>query len=210
MFSMIDLTPRQAEVLAFLQESLQKERVAPTYREIADHFGFKSTKAASDHIRALENKGRIRRRGRISRGIEVIASSTESESLNAVSVPIMGNIPAGQPEQKSECQIGHLAVDRAILEEAARHQLFALQVIGDSMIDRGIHDGDWVIADADVIPKEKDIVVALIDGENTLKTLAKRNRRFYLKAENPSHQDWMPLGELIIQGVARTIIRRIS
>lgn len=77
------------------------------------------------------------------------------------------------------------------------------------MIGRGIHDGDWVIADADAVPCENEVVVALIDGENTLKTLAKKKSQIYLKAENQTYEDWFPVNELIIQGTARTIIRQV-
>ncbi len=209
MFSSRNLTPRQSEILEFLQECRREERIVPTYREIADHFRFKSTKAVADHLSALEKKGYIRRRGKLSRSIELI-SSVLTPSPNTISVPIVGNIPAGQPEQKAEQHHGTLAVDSMMLGNVAHHRLFALQVRGDSMEGRGIQEGDWVIADVDATPRENDVVIALIDGENTLKTLAKQKRRFFLKAENPDHSDWIPFEELIIQGVARAILRRIS
>jgi SOS-response transcriptional repressor LexA len=103
-----------------------------------------------------------------------------------------------------------LAVDRAALGSAVGHRLFALEVRGDSMEGRGIHDGDWIVADADVSPCEGDVVVALIDGRNTLKTLAKGNGHFFLRAENPSHSDLTPIGEMLIQGVVKTLIRRMG
>ncbi len=77
------------------------------------------------------------------------------------------------------------------------------------MKGRSIRNGDWVIADSDVSPNEGEVVVALIDGDNTLKTLAKREQRFYLKAENPDHPDWIPMEEMIIQGVVRAVLRRV-
>ena len=91
----------------------------------------------------------------------------------------------------------------------AGHRLFALQVTGDSMKGRGIHDGDWVVADTDASPHEGDVVVALIDGENTLKTLAMKKNRYFLKAENPNFPDLIPLGEMVIQGVVRVVLRRM-
>ena len=78
------------------------------------------------------------------------------------------------------------------------------------MVDRGICDGDWVVADAEATPRERDVVIALIDGESTLKTLAKQNEHFYLKAENSKYHDWIPVNNLVIQGVAKAILRRIS
>ncbi len=78
------------------------------------------------------------------------------------------------------------------------------------MRGRGIHAGDWVVADADAAPREGDVVVALIDTENTLKTLALKKGGYFLKAENPDFPDLMPLGEMRIQGVVRVVLRRMS
>ncbi len=190
----------------FLCDFYEKKKTSPTYREIADHFGFKSAKAAADHIRALEKKGFIYRHGRRSRGIEIVFPS-EQTSSNTISVPILGDIPAGSPEQKIEYQSRRIAIDASLIKSPKHHHFFALKVKGDSMINRGIHDGDWIIADADVVPCENQVVVALIDGENTLKTLAKKKKQIYLKAENPDCEDWVPVNELIIQGTACAIIR---
>jgi repressor LexA len=209
MYSMNNLTNRQTEILKFLQDFQRKEGIAPTCREIADHFGFKSPRAVTDHLLALERKGSIRRHGGRSRGIEVLNSRWPSRK-KAVTVPIVGNIPAGHPEKKSEQLQGTLAVDPAILGGIVHHRLFALQVRGDSMEGRGIHEGDWVVVDADTTPRLYDVVVALIDGESTLKTLTKEKSRFFLKAENPIYPDWVPLEELLIQGVAKAILRRMS
>jgi repressor LexA len=209
MFSTGNLTPRQTEILEFLHEFRRKEKIVPTYREIADNFGFKSTKAATDHVSALEKKGYLRRHSRRSRGIELLTSAPLS-APKAIGVPILGDIPAGIPELRDEHRNGTLAVDPAMLDGVAHHRLFALRVKGDSMEKRGICEGDWVVADAEASPREKDVVVALIDGENTLKTLAQKKGHFFLKAESPNHHDWIPVNELVIQGVAKAILRRIS
>ncbi|MBA4368853.1 MAG: repressor LexA [Desulfobacterium sp.] len=208
MFSEIKLTIRQTQILDFLFEFQLKERMAPTYREIADHFGFKSTKAAADHVSALEKKGYLRRHGGRSRGIDLITLTRQSDQ-KVIGVPILGDIPAGTPEQIIEKQNGTFAVDVKLIGNIGHHRLFALQVRGDSMVGRGIHAGDWVIADADAVPHENNLVVALIDGENTLKTLARKERRYYLKAENPDYNDWIPVTELIIQGIVKIAIRQI-
>jgi len=209
MYSRYDLTHRQTEILTFLQEFRRNEGVAPTCREIADHFRFKSPKAVTDHLSALERKGVIRRRGGRARGIEVLNSET-ALAPEAVAVPIMGNIPAGFPEKNAEQRQGAIAVDPAILGGIVHHRLFALKVRGDSMEGRGIYEGDWVVADQDAIASEHDIVVALIDGESTLKTLEKQKEFFFLKAENPNYPDWIPVEELRIQGIVKAILRRIS
>ena len=103
-----------------------------------------------------------------------------------------------------------IAVDKEMLGRSAGHRLFALKVTGDSMKGRGIHDGDWVIADSEVSQHEGDVVVALIDGESTLKTLAVVKRCYFLKAENLDYPDLIPLAEMAIQGVVKVILRRMS
>lgn len=208
MYSARSLTKRQTQILGFLQNFKNQEGVAPTYREISGHFGFKSTKAASDHVHALEKKGYVRLHGKRSRSIEIVSSEPNSTG-HVVSIPILGAIPAGKPEKKEETRSNTIAVDETILGNCKGHRLFALKVTGESMMGRSICDGDWVIVDSDVSPYEGEVVVALIDGDNTLKTLAKREKRFYLKAENPDHPDWIPMEEMIIQGVVKAVLRRI-
>lgn len=203
------LTQRQADVLQFLQEFQNDKGTAPTYREIAEHFGFKSTKAASDHVRALERKRYLSLREGRSRGIELV-SSRRIPLKGTVNIPVLGDIQAGYPDEQSERWHGTLAVDRAVIGDYGDHRLFALQVRGESMNGRGIYDADWIIADADASPHEGNVVVALIDGQNTLKTLAKRNDRFYLKAENPDYLDIIPIEHMTVQGIVKALFRRMS
>lgn len=209
MYSNKNLTGRQEKVLEFIKEFKNKEGDTPTYREIAGHFGFKSPKAATDHIIALEKKGFLRRHAGRSRGIEILRSDL-AVTNSVVSVPVLGNIPAGSPEDRREQLRGSLAVDVTMLGGSINHQLFALQVKGDSMVERGIHEGDWVVADADLSPRVGNVVVALIDGENTLKVLAQQRKQFYLKAANPAYSDVVPINEMIIQGTVKFLIRKLS
>ncbi len=207
MFGMNDLTDRQSEILAFLRECKYRKETAPTYREIAGRFGFKSVRSAMDHICALEKKGYVRRHAGRSRGIELLFSERLS-SKRTVSVPLLGDIPAGIPEEKTEFFHETLRVDRKLLGRSADRHLFALRVDGESMDGRGIHEGDWIVADTDSPPCEGDVVVALIDGQNTLKTLAQKKDRLFLKAESPGYSDWVPVEELMIPGVVRVVLRR--
>lgn len=206
---MSKLTQRQFEVLEFIKECQRLEGNSPTFREIAEHFGFKSPKAAADHVAALEKKGYVRRRGGCSRGIELIYSERASDN-DSIRVSLLGSIQAGCPETQAEHCHGLITIDKAMLGSSAGHRLFTLQVNGDSMKGRGIHGGDWIVADADVSPREGDIVVALIDGESTLKTLAMEGCCYFLKAENPSFSDVIPLAQMVIQGVVKVVLRRMS
>lgn len=192
----------------FLRNFKVKEGIAPTYREISGHFGFKSTKAALDHVRALEKKGFVRLHGNRSRSIEIVSLESDSNG-NVVSIPILGEVPAGTPEKKEENRTDTIAVDESIIGNCKGHRLFALKVMGESMIGRNICDGDWVIIDTNTPPKEGEVVVALIDGNTTLKTLAIKKRRFYLKSENPNYPDWIPMEEMTVQGVVKALIRRM-
>jgi repressor LexA len=208
MYSHPKLTDRQTQILEFLRTFKNREGYAPTYRDISEHFCFKSTKAASDHVRALEKKGYVRLHGNRSRSIEILWPESDSPG-DVVLVPIVGAIPAGTPEKKAENLSDTIAIDKAILGNCSGHRLFALKVSGESMKGRRIYDGDLVIADADAPPNEGEVVVALIDGDSTLKTLARKKKRFYLKSENPDYPDWIPMEEIIVQGVAKALIRRI-
>ena len=203
------LTQKQSEVLRFLYEYRRRKGTSPTYREIASHFGFKSVRSASDHVGALEKKGYLRRHGGRSRGIELLFPE-RSNAEDTVPAPLLGEIPAGCPEEQNEYEHGIIKVDRKLLGESVDHRLFALRVDGDSMNGRGIYEGDFVVADADATAREGDVVVALIDKRNTLKTLAKRKNDFYLKAETPNRPDWVPVRTLLIQGVVKAVLRRLD
>ena len=208
MYSNQKLTDRQTQVLKFIQGFKKEEGIAPTYREIAGYFGFRSTKAALDHVRALERKGFVRLHGNRSRSIEIVTPESASAGYFA-SIPILGTIPAGKPETKEENRSDTITIGETILGRSKEHRLFALKVTGESMTGRNICDEDWVIADADATPNEGEVVVALIDGDTTLKTLAKKKRHYYLKSENPNYPDWIPMEEMIVQGVVKALIRRI-
>lgn len=203
------MTNKQAEVLEFIQNFWQQGGTAPTYREITAHFGFRSPKAALDHVYALEKKGFVRcHRGR-SRGIALVTPGTASDYAS-IGVPIVGSIPAGHPDSRSQQSLGRLAIDPTIIGSKRNARLYALRVSGDSMEGRGIYEGDWVIVEASASPCEGNIVAALIDGQNTLKTLAKQEGHFFLRAENVKYPDLVPIEDLEIQGVAKAVLRRLN
>jgi repressor LexA len=206
MYSMNTLTKKQAEVYKFIQDFHEKEGVYPSYREIANFFGFRSLRAVSDHLKTLEKKGFLHLHTGRSRGMELLnLKNISTKQINHI--PIFGSIPAGYPELQTEQSLGNIDDE---FESLSGHRLFALKVDGESMEGRGILKGDLVIADADASPNEGNIVVALIDGKSTLKTLAKHKGQFYLKAENPVHKDHVPIEELVIQGVVKKILRRLD
>jgi len=200
------LTSRQSAILNFIRQFVHEHGEMPTRRELADQFGFSSLKGVADHLAALEKKGCLRLRpGRV-RGIELIPAEPLA-SAATVRVPVAGEIAAGFPDQRTEDRRGTLIVDKQLLGAAAAHRLFAFRVTGESMTGRGIYPDDWVVADAETDPREGDIVVALIDGESTIKTLRRDGDRPCLSAENPDYPRMVPTGRLVIQGVVKAILR---
>ena len=155
-----------------------------------------------------KKKGYVRLHGNRFRSIEIVSSEPNSTS-HVVSIPILGEIPAGTPEKKEENRADTIAVDKTILGNCKEYRLFALKIAGESMMGRSMCNGDWVIADSDASPNEGEVVVALTDGDNTLKTLDRRDKRFFFKAENPDHLDWTSMEEMIIQEVVKALLRRI-
>lgn len=211
---MKDLTVRQQEVLGYLQLHMRDYGTWPSFREIEEHFGFKSTNAVMGHLRALERKGYISRvpgQARTFRiTLDLDEENTPEESLDVVEIPIYGHIAAGFPDGvETGGQIGRLQIDVETAGIRRSRRTFALRVRGESMIDVGIFDGDTVIIEQSP-PRDGDIVAALIDGETTLKRfINKAGRAPYLKAENKNFPELFPISELVVQGIAKAVVRNL-
>jgi repressor LexA len=150
----------------------------------------------------LEKKGFVTHEKRCARGIRLVRKN--------VGVPLLGSIAAGLPREGLAVPAERLEVDPMFCGIHDRSKAFALRVIGDSMIDRKIFDGDIVLLEYDAIPKNGDVVAALIDEESTLKTFVRRNGRVWLRAENPLFPDLVPASELQVQAVCRAVIRFLN
>lgn len=125
-----------------------------------------------------------------------------------IHVPLYGTIPAGFADERTQEAERTVAIDLETLGLRSDSKIFALEVRGDSMINRHICDGDIAIIDRSRTPKQGDVVAALIDRESTLKTLEFENGRPYLRAENPHYLNLHPSHELLIQGVMVALVRR--
>lgn len=202
-----ELTARQREVRDYIQSCQEETGQTPSLREIADHFGFRSMNAARDHIQALVKKGELARQPGRARSLQ-IQSPLRRMRGTVKDIPLFGDIPAGFADARDQEPDGCVTVDVQTLNLRPTERTFALQVRGDSMIGRHILDGDIVICEHGVSPKSGDIVAALIDNESTLKTFVRKNRKPYLRAENPKYPELVPAAELVIQGVVRGVIRR--
>src|ERR1700722_16704430 len=202
---MAELTTRQQEVLDFIRQKQQQTGFPPSSREIQAYFGFQSQTGAMNHLRALERKGVINRTPGKARS----AVDPNLRFLSGFrSIPILGQIPAGMPSESSEWSGSKLGVDLAAFGVASQAEVFAVTVMGDSMIGAQIADGDTGLLQKRV-PKNGEIVAALIDGESTLKRYLVDHGEPFLKAENPLYPDLLPAAELVIQGVMIGLLRKV-
>jgi len=172
------LTERQRQVLDFISEVMSGSGFEPTVREIAGRFKI-SIRPVQKHIEALARKGFLRRRPGLSRGIDLASRKP------LVSIPLLGRVPAGAPLQPFENAEDHVHVDR---EAVGSGRCFALKVRGDSMTGSGIFEGDTVIVRQQPGAEHNDIVVAMVDGEATVKKLFKKSGEVFLQATNPRYK----------------------
>jgi repressor LexA len=214
---MKSLTQRQQDVIQFIRQTIDRAGVAPTLREIAAHFRFRSVKAAADHVTALRRKGALAGAPRRARALQVVDlagggwATARALGRRVVRLPIYGGIPAGLAEDRRQEARGCVAVDLETLGIRPSPRTFALEVRGDSMIGRHIIDGDLVVLEHGKTPRPGDVVAALIDNESTLKTFVQeRGQPPSLKAENPRYPRLHPAGELVIQGVMVGLIRKVK
>ena len=172
---MQELTSRQQEVLDFVCRFREEQGCPPSLREISDYIGTKGTATALAHLEALKRKGYISRRVG-SRGIALTLKAGAPAS-----VPIVGTVRAGQPELAVEDIQGYVSIDPAWLK--GEHN-FLLRVKGDSMVEAGIYDGDLALIAPQQSAENGQIVVAMIEGEATLKRFFRERGCIRLQPEN--------------------------
>lgn len=200
------LTERQQEIFEFIEQYQVEHGCSPKIMELQKKFEIKSVNGVIKHLRALEKKGWIIR-DNTPRGIGLLERARQKIQSTMVSVPIFGTIPAGNPQDVQEMIEGYQSVDSSLLRTPGK--AFALIVKGESMVDAGIVEGDVVVLEQKE-PKHFDIVAALVDGASTLKRFIKeKDGRTFLHAENKEYPDIHPSEELIIQGVAVYLIRKL-
>ena len=171
------LTKKQRAVYEFIRSRILEDRRPPTVREIADHFHIRSPKGATDHLAMLERKGWILRTPGISRGIELPDEDP--------GIPILGRAAAGHPILAQEHILGHLN----FVQLFGLQNRFSVEVSGDSMEDAGIHDGDFVIVQRGGDFSDGDIVLAVLEGEATIKRIFRESDKQYrLQPENKKHK----------------------
>jgi repressor LexA len=200
-----ELTERQKSIFCFLKDFVKKKGYPPTVREIAGHFKMAGPKGAKKHLDRLAAKGYIKKLPGCSRAIEIL---TDSPLTPARMIPIVGRVQAGSPVLAEEQIEGHLAVDEALIPPK---EAFLLRVTGDSMVQAGILEGDYVLVRQQSTAENGEIVVALLGEEATVK-------RFYRDKDlirlEPANDQFKPLvitqasGEVRILGKVVSLIRR--
>lgn len=181
---MRELTSRQLEVLNFIRAFSARHSVPPTVREIGAKFKV-TPRAAFDHLRALERKGMLQRRASAGRTSRVLTLAEPAELPRHRAVPVLGRIAAGAPLLAEENREGDLPVAASALPGGGE-DVFALRVRGDSMIQAHICEGDLVLVRRQEAAQPNDIVVAMIDGEATVKRFLREGRRVVLRPEHPT------------------------
>jgi len=204
---MPELTRRQQQIADFIERCFRDSGTAPSYREIAEHFAFGSVGSVVNHIRALRKKGVLPKESGQARSLRVI-SPLQALRNRVVDIPIFGSIPAGFADDRRQEAKGCVSIDIETLGLKPTPRTFALEVRGDSMIGKCIMDGDLVVLEHGMTPRNGDVVAALIDNESTLKTFVMERNKPFLRAENPRYPKMIPASELVIQGVMVALIRK--
>ncbi|MEW5810973.1 MAG: transcriptional repressor LexA [Actinomycetota bacterium] len=212
------LTERQRTILEVIRTSVTTRGYPPSIREIGDAVGLTSTSSVAHQLRTLERKGYLRRdpnrpRAVDVRGIDDVAAapavSTDvagSDTLpEPTFVPVLGRIAAGGPILAEEAVEDVFPLPRELVGEGS---LFLLKVVGESMVDAAICDGDWVVVRQQNVADNGDIVAAMIDGEATVKTFKRTKGQVWLMPHNPAF-DPIPGNDAAVLGKVVTVIRKI-
>jgi repressor LexA len=210
------LTERQRTILEVIRASVTSRGYPPSIREIGDAVGLTSTSSVAHQLRTLERKGYLRRDANRPRAVDVrgaddnvSAVRTEVAGSDALPeptfVPVLGRIAAGGPILAEEAVEDVFPLPRELVGEGS---LFLLKVVGESMVDAAICDGDWVVVRQQNVADNGDIVAAMIDGEATVKTFKRTSGQVWLMPHNPAF-DPIPGNDAAILGKVVTVIRKI-
>lgn len=211
---MDELSRRQRDVVDFICSTVAQRGIPPTYREIGDALGISSTNGVADHVKALIRKGYLKKvngsPGGVARGIQLTNKARVVRRSSVVAVPLVGAVAAGNPILADENYERTIHLDRSMIPPNA--SVFALRVRGESMIDEGIHDGDIVLVRQQDTARNGEIVVALVDGEATVKSYFREGPRIRLQ---PANSTMVPIWvddsqQASIQGVVVGVYRRYA
>ena len=190
---MEELTDRQREILTFIVKETESRGYPPTIREIGEHMDIRSTNGVNDHLKALERKGYLNRGEQQSRSLvptkraRLLLGLGAKKDNGMVEVPLLGKVAAGAPLLAQEHMEDSVRIDSFLVGGAGR-EVFALRVQGQSMIEDGIHDGDYLFVRKAPSAQPGDIVVALIEDEATVKRYYPEGDRIRFQPANAAMQ----------------------
>jgi repressor LexA len=203
-----DLTDRQRQILDFIKAEMRRKGYPPTVRDIGQAVGLSSSSTVHSHLAALEAKGLIRRDPSKPRALEVLDQDRDERiagTTGVVRLPVVGAVAAGMPMLAEENIEQTIPLPIDVVREDST---FVLRVKGDSMIDAGILDGDFVVVRQQAIADNGDIVVALIDDEATVKRFFREPDRVRLQPENPTMEP-IYARDVAIMGKVVAVFRRM-
>lgn len=204
------LTLRQRKVLDVIRDWLDRFGYPPSVREIGEAVGLTSTSSVAHQLRALEKKGFLRRDPNRPRAVgvlpaEIVTGLDPASRPTPAYVPMLGRIAAGGPILAEEAIEDVFPLPRDLVGEG---EVFLLKVVGDSMIDAAITDGDWVVVRRQPTADNGDVVAAMIDGEATVKTFKRKDDHVWLMPHNVAYQPILG-DEASILGKVVAVLRRL-
>jgi repressor LexA len=205
------LTPRQRRVLEVIKDAVERRGYPPSMREIGEAVGLTSPSSVAHQLHTLERKGFIRRDPNRPRAIEVVSPESFDETGSGDArpapsyVPIIGRIAAGGPILAEEAVEDVFPLPRQLVGDGT---LFLLRVVGDSMLDAAICDGDWVVVRQQPTADNGDIVAAMLDGEATVKSFKRKDGHVWLLPHNPAYSP-IDGDYATILGKVTAVLRRI-
>ncbi|GHG84491.1 transcriptional repressor LexA [Comamonas sp. JC664] len=191
---MEELTERQREILSFIVKETETRGFPPTIREIGEHMDIRSTNGVNDHLKALERKGYLNRGEQQSRSLvptkraRLLLGLGARKDSGMVEIPLLGKVAAGAPLLAQENMEDSVKIDSFLLGGVNGREVFALRVKGQSMIDDGIHDGDYLFVKKTPSAQPGEIVVALIEDEATVKRYYPEGDRIRFQPANATMQ----------------------
>ena len=213
------LTQRQRRVLEVIRDSIERRGYPPSVREIGEAVGLSSASSVAHQLSVLQKKGWLRRDPNRPRALDVrlpgdsphsaaaaeLAAGGEASGPAPTYVPLVGRIAAGGPVLAEQAVEDVFPLPRELVGEGT---LFMLKVVGDSMVDAAICDGDWVVVRQQPTAENGEIVAAMIDGEATVKTYKRRDGHVWLLPHNPAYEP-IPGDEATVLGRVVSVLRRV-
>lgn len=196
------ISKKQSEILEYIKNEILNRGFPPSVREICEAVNLKSTSSVHSHLETLEKNGYIRRDPTKPRAIEIVDDNFNLVRRETVNVPIIGKVAAGQPLLAVENVEGYFPIPAEYMPNS---KTFMLVVQGDSMINAGIFNGDYVIVEQQSTAENGQKVVALIDDSATVKTFYKENGFIRLQPENDSMAPIMVSPDQSFQILGRVI-----